>query len=229
MIVAIGIVIFLVGLTVSASVALVERAEIRKTEDTLRLLDMAMQEWELAMDRKLTQGDEVGGAQYEVNLRAPFVFIGSDVLDTITRYPKVQSIVAKIDPELVYIYEEGEVPPWLTRQYEIDTLPEYYGSMVILDAWGKPIYPIPTGPAAEPGLPADPDGTVHLGRSIIGQIGRGNEDYFGTALNRRICFMSGGPDGAWGDVSAEPDTVAYQQTLDNIYSYPIDRPAGSSY
>jgi type II secretory pathway pseudopilin PulG len=238
MIVAIGIIVFLVGLTVSASVALVERAEIRKTEDTLRLLDMAMQEWELAMGRKLIQGNNKPNERFELNLRAPFVFLISEVLDTISKHPEARSIIAKIDPELVYVYEEGEVPPWITHQYEVDELPDYYGSMVVLDAWGKPIYPIPPGPLAAEfpdDFNVDPDGTIRLDRLAANygdedyKVGWWNEEYFGVARNRRVCFMSGGPDGAWGDLSADPDSVAYKQTLDNIYSYPIDGPSGSGY
>jgi hypothetical protein len=48
----------------------------------------------------------------------------------------------------------------------------------------------------------------------------------GVTANRQICFVSGGPDGSYGDLTAPPDTDDYKQAEDNLYSY--DPPETSS-
>ena len=55
-VVVISLILFLVGLTLTVGVTVIERSEITQTENTMRLLDMALQEWEIAADRKLSWG-----------------------------------------------------------------------------------------------------------------------------------------------------------------------------
>ncbi|MHC4106700.1 MAG: prepilin-type N-terminal cleavage/methylation domain-containing protein, partial [Planctomycetota bacterium] len=57
-VVVISIVLFLVGLTLSVSTVVIERSEIRQTENTMRLLDTALQEWEALADRQVTWGTD---------------------------------------------------------------------------------------------------------------------------------------------------------------------------
>jgi prepilin-type N-terminal cleavage/methylation domain-containing protein len=54
MVVVIGIIVLLAALTVAVSSTLTRKAEERQAEDTLRLLDMALQEWETAADRQIS-------------------------------------------------------------------------------------------------------------------------------------------------------------------------------
>ena len=54
LVVVIAVVLLLAGITLSVSVAVVEHAELRRTDTTMRLLDAAVREWELAADRKLS-------------------------------------------------------------------------------------------------------------------------------------------------------------------------------
>ncbi len=56
MVVVISLVLFLLGLTLAVGVNVIERSEISRTRNTIRLLDMALREWEAAADRKLTWG-----------------------------------------------------------------------------------------------------------------------------------------------------------------------------
>jgi len=97
-VVTIGIIVFLAGLTVTAVVNLVERAEIGRTQNTLRLLDLAVAEWELTTDRKLTWGpDPDGTGRYDIHCERLPILIITEILDVIGRSPAVQSILAGLD------------------------------------------------------------------------------------------------------------------------------------
>ena len=56
MVIVIGVIILLAALTLSVSVAVVEGSEVRQTENTIRLLTAALQEWEAQADRKVSYG-----------------------------------------------------------------------------------------------------------------------------------------------------------------------------
>ncbi len=61
----------------------------------------------------------------------------------------------------------------------------------------------------------DPDGTIRTP----------NEQRYGVARNRRICFVSAGPDQGFGNLTAMPPYPADPDPVrDNIYSYPINAP-----
>lgn len=125
---------------------------------------------------------------------------------------------------------------------------ELDGKVAILDAWGTPIRAVHHGPTpraafggvdgqtADPSddlLVLDPDGTYHL-RAVVLQDylmlagGTDAEDWaveaiYGRCRDRRVLFVSAGPDRRFGDLRADPDSDDYGFTLDNVYSYPIDR------
>ena len=114
-VVVISLILFLVGLTLSVGVTVIERSEITQTENTMRLLDMALQEWEIAADRKLSWGD---GATYDMqgdptslypDSLTDDIFIISELLDTVARPSQVKDIIANIDPEFVHQYADGRV------------------------------------------------------------------------------------------------------------------------
>jgi type II secretory pathway pseudopilin PulG len=56
LLITIGVIIILTAMTVSATVALVRRAEIDRTRTVLRLLDMALAEWQAQAGRTLSWG-----------------------------------------------------------------------------------------------------------------------------------------------------------------------------
>ena len=56
MMVVITIIVILAGLTLGISNSVLRGAEIRQVKDTLTLLEMAMEEWELAATRQMTYG-----------------------------------------------------------------------------------------------------------------------------------------------------------------------------
>ena len=221
-VVVIGIILFLVGLTLSVSVAVIERSEIQQTETVLRLMETAVQEWELAADRKLSWGNGPGyDMQGDPNTGMSLtedVFIISELLDTVRRPSQVKEIIAQIDPEFVHTYEPGPpYPPWIDPPQQSAVDNQFNGSLTILDAWGTPIYPTHPGPTWFDGatLPRNGDGTIQIR----------NEGIFGVARNRQICFVSAGPDGNFGNFdSSIPVYHDPEGAKDNIYSYPINKP-----
>ncbi|MDY7108926.1 MAG: type II secretion system protein [Planctomycetota bacterium] len=219
LIVTIGVIAFLTGLTVSATVALVQRAEVHKTEDIIRLLDLAQREWELTADRKLSWGDDPN--RHDIWSDREFTLIITELLGVIQRNQRVKDMIAKIDPDLIFIYEEGEMPAWIPPGAE-DQYEQFIGGMTILDAWGVPIYATHPGAPAGPGTPiVDPDGTEQTR----------NEQYYGIARDRRVCFISAGPDQRFGLYSEftgmygeELQEALKEARKDNIYSYPTEVP-----
>ena len=120
MVVTIGIIVVLAALTVSATVALVNKSEVRQTENVLRLLDTAVQEWEAEADRKLTWGVEVPppGRTFDMYDEVPHVFTISEVVYRIEKSEAVSAILARIGPEFIYEYKnqfETDPPPWIVR------------------------------------------------------------------------------------------------------------------
>ena len=57
MMIVIGIIALLAALTLGISNSVLRNSEISRTKDALRLLDMALQEWELEMGRAMTFRD----------------------------------------------------------------------------------------------------------------------------------------------------------------------------
>ena len=92
----------------------------------------------------------------------------------------------------------------------------------MLDAWGTPIY------ATHPGRiwtlndrGPDPDGTIQTD----------NEERYGIAPNRRVVFVSAGPDQRFGlteefnSLDADDgDAAIAKARADNIYSVDVDFP-----
>ena len=102
LVIVVGIIVLLTGLTVSVSTRLIEKSEIRTTENILRLLDMAVEDWEAAADRKLTWGenDVPPGAVYDLQGRLPHegpplttdAMVISEVLRPMRHVPSVKSM-----------------------------------------------------------------------------------------------------------------------------------------
>jgi prepilin-type N-terminal cleavage/methylation domain-containing protein len=222
--VAIGVIVFLVGLTVSVSVAVAERSARMQTETTLQLLHQAMQEWEATADRQLTwwsyknpDDDPQTRDLHEIHSDTPETLIITEMLDVITAVPSVRQMIGQIEPDFLYTYQEGTYPAWITQdqthaaaaQQALDS--RFVGSLTVLDAWGMPIYATHPGRVwtrapADAQFGPDDDGTIHTY----------NEDRYGVCRNRVIRFVSAGPDRDFGHLYL-PDDKAVR---DNLYSYP---------
>ncbi len=203
LVVTIGLILVLAGLTLSVSVAIVYGSEVRQTETTLRLLDQAVREWQVQADRQLTYGptsyhDILAPTTHDVAEAAPRVT--AKLLANISRSDAVKKILSQIDPDALRDEPDADDP----------TGPRL---LLVLDAWGNKIGTVMPGMTWEeeeslgvPPSPHDDDGTI---RTII-------EIDCGVATNRQICFVSSGPDGAFG--VADSTSPQFEQSKDNLFS-----------
>ena len=226
MMIVIGIIAILAGLTLGISNSVLRGSEIRKTEDAITLLDTALQEWETEMGRSITfQGIAVIVGRYDIyndgeigepgwggqgldqetmqdgwNQRAKYIW------ELLNENEASKSILAKIHPDLIMI--DGD-------------------RMRVVDAWQMPI------------------GIVFPGQQYVGSLLAQNaedeagdltvrdqaEDGLGSCINRRPYFVSAGPDGKWGHryqtylygstgtINADLEDPYWSECTDNIYSY----------
>lgn len=247
MVVTIGIIVVLAGLTVSATVALVERSEIRQTENVLRLLDTAVQEWEAEADRKLTWGvwDPGSGRTYDMYDAVPHVYTVSEALFRINKSESVRLIVGQIDPDLVFRYDTSQdAPPWIRSPDPDDPdlqsgeAMRWYGEpeglnqrpitgmLAVLDAWGTPIRAVHPGrawvAAADEIEVRDDDGTISVRLELDNdETTYGAEEFYGVVRAQRILLVSAGPDGKFGNLEEAADSARHDEIHDNIYSYTV--------
>lgn len=227
-IVVIGIVLLLTALTVTVATNVLSKSEVRTTENVLRLLDTALGEWQGEAGRSLTWGvidEPYPGARYDINPDTPQELdteatMLHRILREIRSNPAAYDILRQIDPDYL-------------RTVEVDDEEQ----LEVLDAWEKPLYVIHPGRVADPrtfgvddsaadGVLIDDDGTIRVDATEHSAVpgGMGWERQLGICKNRRICFVSAGPDGRFGNLSAAAGSSDFQDTLDNIYSYPVGRP-----
>ncbi len=204
LVVTIGLILVLAGLTLSVSVAIVHGSEVRQTETTLRLLDQAIREWEVQAGRQLTYGmNNASGDQFDI--QEPFSHDPSlvemekataDFLAIISRSDAIKKILGQIDPDAM-VRVENEFDPASS-------------TIRILDAWGNGIVAVMPGRTWETGDTElrDADGTIQTH----------TEEDCGVAPNRQICFVSPGPDGHFGKLQAAQGSDELEQTKDNVLS-----------
>jgi type II secretory pathway pseudopilin PulG len=219
MVIVIGVIILLAALTLSVSVAVVEGSEVRQTENTIRLLTAAIQEWEAQADRQVSFGINEQpynqGERYEIQQPVNSGDLDQFVEDShvatqwlftiISRPSSVKQILAQVDPEFV---EQGVVQD--DAGNDVDTF-------VVRDAWGNPIVAVFPGRTWADGYDAIDD------RDSDGTLRADLEKMCGIAANRQICLISAGPDGEFGDLTQPPDTDESKLAKDNVYSYePVD-------
>ncbi len=220
LVISIGLILLLAGLALSVSVAVIEQSERRQTKTVLALLDTAVKEWELTAERKLSWGDR--DDDVDVHADTEEVLIITEILDVISRSSGVGQIIAGIDPDLVYTYTFGTLPPWINASLQYQINYQFNGKLTVLDAWGTPIYATHPGRIWTSGdRGPDPDGTMQTE----------NERRYGVAPNRRVVFVSAGPDQRFGLseefnlLDADDRQVAIAKArVDNIYSVDVDFP-----
>jgi type II secretory pathway pseudopilin PulG len=170
LVVVVAIIVLLVGMTVSVGVNLVEKSEVRQTQNIIQLLDTAVQEWELAADRKLSYGYGQNHAQmpYDIDAGIPHMLMLPVLLETVSRSAGAKDIIARIDPEHIYQFDAAEPrPSWLISPAPDDPDPNAnraagyifddgdedeltWDAMTILDAWGNPLRLVHPGHAVAP-------------------------------------------------------------------------------
>ena len=229
LVVVIAIILLLLGLTLSAGLAIRKQSEVRETENILRLLDTAMQEWQRIAERPLSWGedDPDTGASYDLQGKigalpiTPEILVITELLEVINRPDSVKNIIAQIDSDFIFRYVTEQYPAWIKPKDEND-MDGFTGGITVLDAWGWPIYATHPGRVANPDVflvddmptlyPIDEDGTVNTY----------NEGIYGTSINRTVVFVSAGPDGEFGKLNSLNE-IEFEQTKDNIFSTAIDR------
>lgn len=205
--VVIGIVLLLLALTVGVTAALHRKSDVRQTENMLKLLDMALTSWETATERQLTYGTngDPPGSKYDFSTGA---FVGnpqklqSAFLETLMHSPHVKDILAQISPD---------------RLRRDETTNEYR----ITDPWDQPIQIVFPGRKwlNIDTAPKDADGTI---RTSNGDPDMPDETQLGACVNKRICFVSYGPDSQPGNADlAAADPQPTPALADNIESYPL--------
>ncbi len=228
--VSIGIILLLTGLTFTAAASVNRQAEIRQTKTTLELLDMAVQQWQVNAGRNLTWMDfhdddptraVIPLVSAEMTWKTPENLLITEMLDVVSRDPAARSILKQIDSEFIHVFAASAEPRWASPQENAVVNARFIGSMSVIDPWGNPIY------ATHPGRirfernfwydqyrQSDADGTIRTY----------NESKYGVAVNRRMCFVSAGPDGQFGFLGSPPESPDFKATEDNLYSYSPQRP-----
>jgi prepilin-type N-terminal cleavage/methylation domain-containing protein len=220
MVIVIGIIVMLAALTVGVATALTRKSDVRQTENVLKLLDMSVHEWELSADRKLTWGKAVGNFSFDIPSERP----GDEqiwfLIQRLNATAATKQILAGIDSKL-----------WVTK-IDQATNKNY---MTVQDPWDRPIVMLHPGRLHEPTDPAgtivDNDGTIRTSPAPGTVSVDCNELKLGICSNRRICFISAGPDGELGDLHLDKsitaltaqDRMDIDYAADNIYSYTLSQ------
>ena len=213
MVIVIGIIVLLVGLTVAVLTSLTRGSESRRTQDMLTLIDTAYQEWKNVSERDITYGiadQPQVGMTYEIDQDTA---VGSppgtgddheatdEVLSDLLANAQSKTILANIDSELLRTPTPAHPDePNLQDAWETEVITVFPGRL-----WVS---------GFDPAVNKDIDGTIRTEFEVA----------FGVCQNRRIRFVSAGPDGRFGDVSAAEATPAKNDTKDNVYSYPLEAP-----
>lgn len=232
LVVVIAIILLLLGLTLSAGLAIRKQSEVRETKNTLRLLDTAMQEWQRISDRSLSWGldNPVMGTTYDLqgkvgilgdNPPTSYILVITELLEVINRPDPVRDIIAQIDSDFIHRYVAGQYPSWLQMPSEKSEMDERFpGDFTVLDAWGWPIYATHPGRVANPA--AFQDDVMYPLVDNDKTVNSYNEKVYGTSINRTVVFISAGPDGEFGSLLAQQGSE-FEKTKDNIYSIAIER------
>jgi prepilin-type N-terminal cleavage/methylation domain-containing protein len=245
--IVIAIIAILVAIVLAVGGALAGSQNVKRTEASMQILERAVDEFELLMRRDITWGIDFqlpDGSipagpyepKYDMQEATPHVFLVSDLLDNISRSSDIRTMLAQLDQNRYYRYEDpsvtGSEPEWIRegtlatfQATEPDPLAgqwgtelanaPWFGKHTVLDAWDRPIRVI------HPGRPHDPNDLIAT-VDDDGTVRTPYEDQYGIARNARVLFISGGPDGRFGDISAADGTPMKEATRDNIYSYEVE-------
>jgi prepilin-type N-terminal cleavage/methylation domain-containing protein len=217
MMIVIAIIVLLAGLTLGISNKVLRGSEIRKTKDAITLLDTAISEWEVEMDRSITFRS-VGAIDGTYDISS----------DGILGIPSFNSIVDQgdmydaMDDRAIKLWEllsEFEPSKAILAKIHPDLIQKNGDGTRAIDAWGSPIGIVfPCGDYKNSGL-------ITLAQDASGDLTVRDqaEDALGSCLNKRLYLVSPGPDTLWGyRYQANPysrDDDTWSATLDNVTSY----------
>jgi prepilin-type N-terminal cleavage/methylation domain-containing protein len=224
MMIVIALIGLLAALTLGISSSVLRNSEIRQTENALRILSMAMQEWELEKGRSMEfQGVPVNNdtGMYDL-LASGFIdypgFGGAGITnETMASAMKSRAV------SFAYVLSQSESAKSVLSKIESDLMDKDNDGPFVIDAWGNPIGVV---------FPGKYYYDVFPGGNMFAEDASGDltvrddvEDGLGSCINQMPYYVSAGPDGIWGyrfqanNGPVDPSDAMWKATLDNIYSY----------
>jgi prepilin-type N-terminal cleavage/methylation domain-containing protein len=221
--VAIGIIALLAAITIGLSNSIMRKAEQGQTLDTLRLLKMALKEWEISVNNPLTFQD--------------FSFVGNcpecyfDVdNDGILGSPTFG--LAGVPNDEMQTAMENRMGQLITAIRQVgssdnillEITSDNFENGIPVDSWNSPIGIIFPGRYF-----AETNGLLFFAEDDSGDLTIRDqaEDGLGSCINKRPIFVSAGPDRTWGyrfqaaggPGADENAKEMWNASLDNLYSY----------
>ena len=247
LVVVIGIVIALLSLVLAVSTILIQQNESRQLANAFKVLESAVQEYEIAIGRPMRSQDvaDPPGA-YEMPLIVDTealiedqvgggVSLPTDYRDIERFYQPCacsQDIADGWQHHIIRLIglmnrTDGcrdmiaRLDPSLLqplRQFNGDPLPGNVSFTTFVDPWGTPLAVVMPGRQWNPAKDPQSAEDRYATPDDDGTVRTGLEEIMGVCRNGQILFVSAGPDGRLGCLDC-PDGTAAEFARDNIYSY----------
>ncbi len=241
LVIVIGVILVLMSLALTVTSVVLAANDRRSVQSTFVLLDQAITSWQSQAGREMTagrranppgtptvpdftlgtNGPTAGFDIYEENFNTTYAICV--VLERLATSPDSAEIIARMPSSairFVPLNGTNAVEPlptnWTqtTPQQDPNQMPPYASVREIFDPWNRRIGVIFPGRAATKAEVAAAVTNPTLIDVEDGSVRTWDEQSMGICRNRKMCFVSAGPDGDFGT------------TADNIYSYePLPRPA----
>ena len=243
LVIVIGVILVLMSLALTVTSVVLAANDRRSVQGTFVLLDQALTSWESQAGREMTagrranppgtptvpdftlgtNGPTAGFDIYEENFNSTYAIC--IVLERLATSPDSAEIISRLPStaiRFVPLNGTNAVEPlptnWTqtTPQQDPNQMPPYASVREIFDPWNRRIGVIFPGRAATKAeVAAAVTAPTSQGIDVEdGSVRTMDEHFLGICRNRKMCFVSAGPDGDMGT------------TADNIYSYePLPRPA----
>ena len=218
MMIVIFIIALLAGLTLGISSSVMRNAEIHKTEDVLKLITMALEEWELEQRRSLTFDGyiPVVGGRYDIQLSgidgitAPsFAEQGVEEEDmlqamrirmvalvlVLKQSESSSEVLSKIIPD--HFCKTSGLAPVEIHTSDLCNIDGPH-STVVVDSWGTPVGIVFPGRNFADANQQSTQTQFAFDNSGDQTVRDEAEDGLGSCLNERPYFVSAGPDQKWG-------------------------------
>ncbi|MCP4837458.1 MAG: type II secretion system protein, partial [Phycisphaera sp.] len=247
LVVVVGVIITLISLVLAVSTLLIQQNEGRQLEASFANLDTAVQEYEIAIGRKITAQDRIetvgdaASGRYDVPRNIDFGIgglegyyssnnpgdtcssctSGSDTHGWEKNIVRLFQMMARTEAaeEIIAKLDPALFLP--VRMANGLPLPNNQSLSTLVDPWGATIAVVFPG---RKWRQADFDqfGTE---RDEDGTIRTNLERKFGICRDGRILFVSAGPDGDVGCIGCDTGlSLRFEATIDNVYSYTPEKP-----
>jgi len=225
MVVVIGIIALLAALTMGISNSVIRNSQVRQTHDAMKLLALAVDEWELERGRPITfEGFvPIDGGRYDIYTNGEEIDEPSDS-SSVNNDEMQEAMETRIE-SLVELLLQSEPASNILSKISTDLFIEDIHGKLVVDPWGNPIGVVFPGRKFAEAYPTmDPLGEYpYLDESNDMTVRDEAEDGLGSCVNGRMLFVSAGPDLRWGyryqgnDGVGNPTLI--ESSKDNIYSY----------